>query len=549
MKARLNIVSGDARPESLDLEPSQAASLGRSRDNTVVLRSEHSSRLHAKILFDDGRWQIQDFSMNGTFVNGERIQQRADLTGGQEIRIGDIRLRFSLDDLPSTANIRPANTERRDKPTLSGSVTTSRLHAADMGVLASFMAAHAGDDDASRLLGEALSLFLAQSGATATGYLSPDPADPLPKIVKPDSASFDNAVSRYLTRRAQRDGKTIWLATDVADSRPMDTMREVTDAICVPVRSAGLAQGMLHAYRKIGYFTDRDVRFAEAMADFLAGCVRGLRHRQNLEVELARLRAHPPIVEDLIGDSSAMVQLRQEIAQIGPQPVAVLVHGEPGVGVELVALALHRRSPRINGPFVAAACSAIAPALLELELFGPRPSGSAPGLCAQADEGTLFLDEVADLSSDTQAKLIRLMDEKVFRTGGSTPEIRLDVRADVRLIAGTQADLEEAVGRNQFRKPLWDRLSQAVIEVPPLRAHLDDIPYLVQYFLDKLATECRRQVTLTDAAMQKLKAYVWPGNHRQLRAELEAAVLRVGRDVIDEGDVLVGCERHLLAKH
>src|SRR5579871_6678947 len=120
MKARLNILSGDARPELLDLEPSQAASLGRSRDNSVVLRSEHASRLHAKILFDDGRWQIQDFSLNGTFVNGERVNKMADLSTGQEVRIGEIRMRFSLDDLP-TQTSRQATTERRDKSVLSGS--------------------------------------------------------------------------------------------------------------------------------------------------------------------------------------------------------------------------------------------------------------------------------------------------------------------------------------------------------------------------------------------------------------------------------------------
>ncbi len=548
MKARLNILAGDARPESLDLEPTQAASLGRSRDNSVVLRSEHASRLHAKILYDAGHWQIQDFSLNGTFVNGERVNKMAELSAGQEVRIGEIRMRFSLDDVPTTQTLRPSTNERRDKPALSGSVSTARLHAADMGILAAFMAAHAGDSDSSRLLREALSLLLTQSGASATGYLSPDPTDPLPKIVQPETAGFDNGVSRYMTRRSQREGKTIWLATEVSESRPVDQMRDITDALCVPVRFAGVAQGMVHAYRRGGFFTDRDVRFAEAMADFLAGCLHNLASRHNLEMEIARLKAHPLVVDDLIGDSTAMVGLRQEIARIGPQPLPVLVRGEPGVGLDIVALALHRRSPRSGGPFVTMGCSAIAPALIEGELFGPRPAGAEPGLCYQADEGTLFIDEIGELSPDTQTKLIRLMDEKCFRSGGSSTEVRLDIRSDIRLIAGTHIDLEEAVARNQFRKSMLDRLSQSVIEVPPLRNHLEDIPYLVQYFLDRLATECRRHVTLTDAAMQKMQAYVWPGNHRQLRAEIESATLRASREVIDEKDVLIGCEKQLMAK-
>src|SRR5262245_17448115 len=138
MKARLTIETGDARPEALDLEPTQAASLGRSRDNTVVLRSEHASRLHAKVLFESGRWQVQDFSLNGTLVNGSRVQQRADLEHGQEIRIGEIRLRFTVEEhTPSTQALRQATMERKES--LSVPSSTTRLHAADMSVLCAFM--------------------------------------------------------------------------------------------------------------------------------------------------------------------------------------------------------------------------------------------------------------------------------------------------------------------------------------------------------------------------------------------------------------------------
>src|SRR5262245_56623325 len=115
MKARLTIESGDARPEELALEPTQAASLGRSRANTIVRRSEHASRLHAKVLFEEGRWQVQDFSLNGTLLNGDRIQLRADLAHGQDIRIGEIRLRFTLDDVgPSTQSLRLTAADRKD---------------------------------------------------------------------------------------------------------------------------------------------------------------------------------------------------------------------------------------------------------------------------------------------------------------------------------------------------------------------------------------------------------------------------------------------------
>lgn len=546
MKARLTIESGEAKPAELALEPTQAASLGRSRDNTVVLRSEHASRLHAKVLFEEGRWQVQDFSLNGTLVNGNRVQQRADIEHGQDIRIGEIRLRFTLDDVgPSTQSLRLTAAERKDWS--SGPLSTTRLHASDMSVLCAFMATHVGCRNAQTLLKEALTLLLTQSAARAAGYLSPDTSDPIPKAVQPEGAGFDNIFSRHMTRRALRDGRAIWLATEIGESRPTDSTKEITDAICAPVRAGGGAIGMLHVIKKGEYFNERDVRFTEAMADFLAGCLRGLQERHNLSVEVSRLKAHPPAMDELIGDSAPMVRLRQQIAEIAPRPTPVLIRGEPGVGIDLVALSLHRESPRKQGPFVTVPCSIIAPALLEGELFHSRPRSGTnpdPSYSFQADDGTLFLDEVADLSSDAQGRLLRLIDDKCIRLPGSTTEMR----ADVRVICATQADLEEAAALNKFRRSLLERLHQSVIEVPPLRTHLEDVPYLVQYFLDKLAAECRRQVTLTDAAMAKLQAYLWPGNHRQLRAEVEAAVLRVSKDEIDEKEVLVGCEKLLMAR-
>lgn len=550
MKARLTIEAGDARPEQLELEPTQAASLGRSRDNTVVLRSEHASRLHCKVFFEEGRWQIQDFGMNGTLVNGERVHQRANLEHGQEIRVGEIRLRFTLDgQSTSTHSARAISNDRKEWSSHSGLMTASRLHSADMSVLCAFMAAHVGCPDPLVLLRESLALLLSQSAAQATGYLSSDPADPIPKAVQPAGAGFDNVFSRHMTRRAQRDSKTIWLATELTESRPTDSLKEITDALCVPVRNAGVAVGMLHAIKKGDYFNERDVRFAEAMADFLAGCLSGLQLRHNLEMEVQRLKVRPPLMEELIGDSAPMVRLRQQIAQIAAQPLPALIRGEAGVPLDAVAVALHRSGPRAIGPFVSVPCTTIAPSMLESELFGPRSAGPAgeawlPGYCALADEGSLHIDEVADLTIDAQARLLRLIEEKCYRPANGSA----DQRADVRVLAATQFDLETAASRNRFRKPLLAKLSQAVIDVPPLRTHLEDIPYLVQFFVDRLAVECRRQVTLTDAAMRKLQSYMWPGNHLQLRAELDAAVMRAVKDEIDEDDVLVGCESMLMVR-
>ena len=542
MCARLTIEAGDARPGELDLDPNDSASLGRSRDNTVVLRSEHASRLHAKVYFENGRWYVRDFSLNGTLLNGERIPQQAELDHGYEIAVGEIRVRFTLQDsAPSTQLSRPGSTSSQ----LASSPTTSRLQGGDVSVLSAFMASRVGETDPLVLLRLALLLLQNQTGAYVVGFLTADPGDPLPKVVYPDSAGIDPPLSRHMTRKVQREGRTVWLGTDVTDTRPSDSLKEVTDAVAVPVRSGGDVLGLLHVYKKGEFFAERDVRFSEALAEFLGGCLKGLRGRRNLEAELASLRSHPPAVDELIGDSAPMVRLRLQIVQAAAQPFPVLVRGEAGVGVEVVAANLHRHSPRAAGPFVAVACTAMAPALLEGELFGSRTAGETrPGLVQAADDGTLFLDEVAALPLDCQNRLIHMIEHKTYRPLGSATE----VRSDVRIVAATQFDLETAIGEGLFRKPFLDRLNTLVIDVPPLRTHLQDVPFLVQYFLDKLALECRRQVAVTDAAMRKLSSYLWPGNLRQLRAELEVAALRSNREILDDSDMLIGCERMLIER-
>jgi Nif-specific regulatory protein len=520
-----------------ELEPDQQVTLGRSRDNFVVLRDEHASRLHAKIFFEDGRWCIRDHGLNGTRVDGERIAGRTELDHGQEIRIGDTRLRFTLEN--GSPGATPAQgypvARHSPRPPESVSMSTTRLQADELTALCSFMGQAVEEQEAHQLVRRALQLIHAQTSASVVGYLSANPADPVPKIVLPESAQVDVALSRQLTRRVQRDGKTVWLGTDMAETQPTDSLSPFHDALCLPLRSAGQPLGALHVYKAGNFFAERDVRFCEALAGYLGNNLHVLRARRNLEAENSRLRGHLPIADDLVGDSPLMQKLRDQIARAAPQPFTVLVTGESGSGKELVALALHRRSQRADGPLVVVNCAAIAPTLMESELFGYRKgafSGAErdyPGLFQQADEGTLFLDEVGELSLDCQAKLLRVIEGKAFRPIGTTAE----VKADFRIVAATHRDLEKEVGEGRFRQDLFYRLRVIQLYAPPLREHPEDLPYLVQYFLDKLSVECRRSVKLTDAATRKLQGYSWPGNVRQLRAVLESAVVMSDSDVVD----------------
>jgi Nif-specific regulatory protein len=227
----------------------------------------------------------------------------------------------------------------------------------------------------------------------------------------------------------------------------------------------------------------------------------------------------------------------------------VLINGESGSGKELVALALHRNSRRSGGPLVVVNCAAIAPTLLEAELFGYKKGAFSgadrdhPGLFQQADEGTLFLDEVGELSLECQAKLLRVIEGKSFRPVGATQ----DVKVDVRIIAATHRDLDKEVKAGKFRQDLYFRLKVIQIRVPPLREHPEDVPELAGFFLAKVSAECRRNFKLTPAAVRKLAAYCWPGNVRQLRAVIESAAVMSETDVLDADGLPLGTVSELAA--
>ncbi len=537
MRARLSLVEGEARPEVIELTPDRPISIGRSRDNSIVIpRDEHTSRLHAKIFFENGRWRVRDFGLNGTRVDNQRIDQEADLDHGQEVRIGDVRFRFTLPDQGNHSPGYKKVTADRGDTVNTIPLATTKLHLDEISTLCQFMAAAVEATDAQMLVHQSLQTILQQTLASLVGYLSLDPTDPLPKMVLPETAQVDVHLSRMLTRRVQREGKPVWMGGDSSPTRPAsESLTPFSDALCLPLKSGAEPFGALHVYKSNSYFTERDARFCEALAGYLANGLHVLKQRRKLEAENTRLRSHLSTADDLLGDSPAMVNLRSRIQRAAAQSFTALITGDSGTGKELVALALHRRSPRNAGPFVVVNCAAIPSALMEAELFGYRRGSFSgadrdhAGFFQQADEGTLFLDEIGELSPDCQAKLLRAIEGKAFRPVGATA----DVTSDVRIIAATNRNLEQEVKNGRFRQDLLFRLKVIEIQVPKLSERTEDIPYLVQYFLDKLATECHRTVHLTPEAIQVLQQYPWPGNVRQLRALLESAVAMSEVDTID----------------
>ena len=250
--------------------------------------------------------------------------------------------------------------------------------------------------------------------------------------------------------------------------------------------------------------------------------------------------ARPYSLHSVVGASPAMTALRHLVARVAMSPAStVLLTGESGTGKDLVAKVIHYASDRSSKPFMNITCSALPEQLLESELFGHERGAftdarmQKKGLLETADGGTVFLDEIGEMAPGLQAKLLRFLEEKSFkRVGGSS-----DIRVDVRIVAATNRDLENEVEKHQFRTDLFFRLNVLPISMPPLRAHADDIPLLVEYFIDSFNTEFRKRVLgATPAAYALLQSYGWPGNVRELRNVIERAMLLSDGDRLDARD-------------
>src|SRR5262245_52326381 len=271
----------------------------------------------------------------------------------------------------------------------------------------------------------------------------------------------------------------------------------------------------------------------------LMAASRGLEHWR-LERENRALREQLERGHELVGKSGLIEELRQQIAIAAPTNGRVLIHGENGVGKELVARSIHAQSARTSGPFVEVNCAAIPEELIESELFG-HERGAFTGAVARrrgkfelADQGTLFLDEVGDMSLKTQAKVLRVLEEQAFeRVGGKET-----IRVDVRVLAASNQNLRELIAQGRFREDLYYRLNVIPIEVPPLRRRKEDIPALVGHFIALFSAENgKRPKAISVEALAYFLSYDWPGNVRELRNMVERLVIMAPRDVIGPEDL------------
>ncbi len=276
--------------------------------------------------------------------------------------------------------------------------------------------------------------------------------------------------------------------------------------------------------------------------DVLAIAIERAAAHRRLREEVKRLRLETgrlPRFDELVGQSLAMQSAYDLIERVAASDATVLISGESGTGKEVVAHAIHARSHRRSGPFVAINCAAMPEALLESELFGHTRGAftdaktAEPGLFSRAKRGTIFLDEVGDMPLGLQPKLLRVLQERRVRPVGGREEVPIDVR----VIAATNRDLDSAIEEGRFREDLYYRINVVHIPLPPLRARVGDILPLAQHFLSYFSSRADKKVVgLAPAAAEKLVAYAWPGNVRELQNSMERAVAltRFEQVVVDD---------------
>ncbi|HRF02288.1 MAG TPA: sigma-54 dependent transcriptional regulator, partial [Pirellulaceae bacterium] len=296
----------------------------------------------------------------------------------------------------------------------------------------------------------------------------------------------------------------------------------------VPLIDDDDVKGAIAISREKGRFTRGQVHWTGSLANVLVRSLMRARRQATLERQHQRLKESAGDTDELIGESPSMLDLKSRIRRVARAAGCVLIRGESGSGKELVARAVHRSSLRNDRPMLSVNCAAIPTDLMESQLFGHKKGAFTSadadhiGFFQQADAGTLFLDEVGELTLEGQAKLLRILEGHPFLPVGGIHEVRVDVR----VLAATNRDLREYVSEKKFREDLYYRLSVFELVVPPLRERGKDIEQLLRHFLDHFKrTHGRPELELSDEARQQLLGYQWPGNVRQMRNVIDSAVV------------------------
>jgi two-component system nitrogen regulation response regulator NtrX len=342
------------------------------------------------------------------------------------------------------------------------------------------------------------------------------------------AGNADDALTAIETRRPHLVLLDIWLEGSRMDGLALLDVIKANhpDLPVVMISGHGNIETAVAAIKQGAYdFIEKPFN-ADRLVVIASRAIETLRLRR----EVNSLKQMNPHAHKLVGHSAAMNALRQTIERIAPTNSRIFIVGASGSGKELTARIIHNSSARAQGPFVVINAAAITPERMELELFGTEPDGNQPrklGALEEADGGTLFIDEVADMPRETQNRILRVLTEQTFQRLKSN----VKVQVDVRVISSTARDIEHEIAEGRFREDLFHRLSVVPIRVPPLAERREDVPELVEYFLEQISvTTGLPKRTISEDALAVLQSHDWPGNVRQLRNNVERLLILAGGD-------------------
>ena len=576
---RLYVSQGSDKGRTFETH-AESASIGRSPSNQVVLRDSHISGVHGRIFrAPDGRSIYRDLrSTNGSVIirRGERVivgpgnaWQEA-LQDGDELQLGDSRnpVIIACEVLSAAGNDEP-------EQTVVGVTTTSPEEGHDTKVLAlrkiqeaDALSLRAAKDPVwlqelyrfSRELTQSLDLAeVAEIVADTVFRLFQNGTHCALMLWDEGSQNFIPLLTRERGKAAV-EGQSIGLSRSIltrvlleqagvlcidaqSDISPSQSIigSAIQSTICVPLWRGERVTGVLQLDNReaAGMFRESDLEMMTVLAGHASLAVENARLYQRVRIaeeqhkrENRYLKAREEKVsrfESIIGQSAPMQRLFAQMEKVMNTSVTVCIEGETGTGKELVARAIHYGGPRKEKLFVTQNCSAIPENLLESELFGHKRGSftgadqEKKGLFEIADGGTIFLDEIGEMSPTLQAKLLRVLQEGEIRAVGATkPKL-----VDVRVVSATHRNLEEEVRQGRFREDLYYRLKVFPIHLPPLRERKDDIPLIAQHFLAKYQREMNKEVLgFSQQAMELFASYRWPGNVRELENEVQRLVIQ-----------------------
>ena len=542
--------SAGARFELLSTEENM---LGRDWDCKIVLNDPQCSRVHASVSrLEDGWWIRDNDSSNGTFVNGQTVNE-ARLIDGSEVRVGNSVFSFTekikpqtspaVEDRPSseagpTTSDMTVILDREMDPEETGHYTLDFLKGHNWGkdffFLFQLSVKLLSVSDPESVVEISMERLFDRTESTAAGFLwLSEDGNLTPKKVFPANEAEKVQLDSDLTDRVVKQKNAIRVEHE--------TNNKWADSICVPlVSSDSEVMGAIHLYRNTDPFHNSHFQLASATANIIQRALANANRFSSLQAEHNRLVEKSATFDELKGESEEMLELKSKITRVSKASGSVLVRGESGAGKELVARAIHRSSPRSVRPMLSVNCAAMPRDLMESQLFGHKKGAFTGaerdhvGWFQQADLGTLFLDEVGELTLEGQAKLLRTLEGHPFLPVGGTEEISVDVR----VICATNRDLKEFVQEKKFREDLFYRLSVYELYIPPLRDRGSDIQMLIDFFLNHFKVQHGKPETqLSPGANSRLLEYAWPGNVRQLRNVIDSAIVMSEGDMIELSDL------------